>query len=456
MRALVWLAACAACGDNLTPELGDARSGSRLKLERYVFDDGSTAIEPASFHDAVRDERCTAQRWSDGHSYCTPSVRTHETVYATDACLSMLGRVDALPTPDYEPAYFQRRFYLNGEWLPSRLFHAGPRTSIPSETWILRDGICIGTPTSDDGAAYYELGLEVDRTELVRIHERTIDGDTRLSLRVLASDDGMRLPVELSDRQLETVCTLSDSANRPSVTCDPQQAIAAAYFHDASCTEVEVGVSSIEPTPTVVFHFSPSSGCTTHYEVGSLTTAPPLYYLAGSNCVAIVPPFGSRLYLVGAPLDKARLERTHDEQEGRRLHPIELAGDGLALADGYVFDRDLGADCRPELVGDGTRCIPAAHTFTEHRYIDDQCTIARELVPVGTGSCDRSLAFYRRPGVIDFAIHALGAPYTGPLYHFSTGDRCLPFLPDARNVLHDIGAVVPMSMFSSAVLTPDP
>ena len=84
MRAALCLALVAACGDNVTPPVasGEARSGSRLKVERYVYPDGTTQFETARFYDASRAEECTPEVWSDGQTYCTPATSPKSNIVA--------------------------------------------------------------------------------------------------------------------------------------------------------------------------------------------------------------------------------------------------------------------------------------------------------------------------------------------------------------------------------------
>ena len=94
------LVALAACGDNTAPVPGgEARSGARLVLERYVYADGTDEVAPGRFFDTARDEHCAPAVWSDGQTVCTPDAG--EVVYADADCAQMLGRVaEAVPAPE--------------------------------------------------------------------------------------------------------------------------------------------------------------------------------------------------------------------------------------------------------------------------------------------------------------------------------------------------------------------
>src|SRR5436190_7234604 len=140
MRVVWWLL-LASCGDNLVPIAPyEARSGDRIKLRTFVYDDGTRQWDPQQFHDAARDERCAPQPWSDGAKYCTPTAMP--TVYRDALCTDELGRwLVTQPAP----SYFYREFALLGTETISRVYRRGDSTPPPERVFQLTRGSCVET-----------------------------------------------------------------------------------------------------------------------------------------------------------------------------------------------------------------------------------------------------------------------------------------------------------------------
>jgi hypothetical protein len=445
----------ASCGDNTIPQSElDARSGSRIQLEIYAYQDGTRQWDPNVFVDRERGEQCTVARWSDGFTYCTPS--SFPTVYASEGCVEgELGRWLATEAP---PAYFFREFTLPTGEAISRLFRSGQPVVAPAATYEITNGQCV--ETSSAGWTYYTLGAQVGHDELARV-KRVDDKDEsrRLARDVYTTDDGLYVPIELGrpllrDRALGGECKVIDQANAPVTTCEPLIASEAELSRDSSCAKhdvliVEAGAAA----PDMVVR--DEDGCRTFAHRGA-ELAPAglaLFLSIGENCVSIIPPATSHLFEVGETFEVAQLQRTHEPTE-RRLQRVLLSDGKTTIVDSLLFDRELGVDCVRTQVRKGVfLCLPANTLAGVSPYFSDPaCLVPIELSLVETGACDPGTRFAIDTGGNEPAVRPLVAPYTGKIYEISTADSCLEYVPPRREVPFTVGAEMPPSAFVGAQL----
>jgi hypothetical protein len=446
MRAIVVLFAIAACGDNIEPDLNIARSGWRLKLMFYDYGDDTRELERQWFHDGLRGERCTPRMWSDGVTICTPE--STDTVFPTSDCVHPLGRV---PTGRPVPPYFVRDYYLAGAWVPSRIFVAGERAEVPALGWEKRDGACLG-PYETAGFDYYEIGRELPRSELARITHPDARTTARLALTSVASEDGLYAPTGVTDRELEVRCLPDASPGSDETRCVPDGVATAEYFNDPACTVPELAITRGDALPALLRHHDARSACTSYHAVGVEVDAPPLYHRNGPSCVDIAAPATNRYFVAGAPRELGTFARVRDATP-RRLHPIELAHGDLRIADELLFDETLATECRRGEIDGAMYCLPATSIAIVERFADDACVATVPLAEVHTGACAPPATFALAPSR---AIHAIGTVHTAPLYHLSTGDRCLPYAIPEGIVLHDVGPPLPVATFAAATVVVDP
>ena len=440
MRAAVLLA-LAACGDNVEPDPNLARSGARLALVHYDYGEGARETDTTWFHDAARDERCTPRVWSDGVTHCTPAFGA--IVFPTSECTTALGRV---PIGAPVPAYFVTEYVLAGTPVPSKLFERGEPAAAPAQAWELRNGACLG-PLDVIGYDYVAAGDEVPRDAFARITHPEARTTSRLALRVIASDDGLYAPIGLQDRDVELPCTPVAAPGEATTVCLPDAVATTQYFHDATCAEPELAVAVGESLPAVIRHHDARTSCTSYHAVGSEVDAPPLFHLNGPSCVAIAAPSSNRYYLAGAPRELGALVRDRDATP-RRLHPITLAHHDLRISDGLLYDDVLATECRREQLDGALRCVPATSTDVIELFADAACQTVVPLAEVHTGTCAVPPAFARE-------LHPIGSVHAAPLFHLSTGDRCLPYAIPEGIALHDVDSALPASAFAEAMIVID-
>ena len=428
MRAAL-LIALVACGDNVPPDPNVAQSGSRIRLIQYDYGDGAREYDTMWFHDAARGERCRPVVWSDGVTLCTPSFAT--AVFTSADCTEAIGQV---PVGAPMPAYIVREFWLAGRLLPSRIFDAGLVVPAPAETWLLRGSACDG-PYDASGSFYVALGAEVPRDALARITHPEVVTASRLQLEVVASADGLYAPIGIFDRERDAPCTPLVAPGEPTAACLSSGVADAEYYHDAACAEPELAVATGARMPSVVRHHDARTGCTSYHDIGREVSAPPLFHRNGPSCVAITAPIDTRYVLAGAAADVAVLDRERDTAP-RRIHPITLAHESVRFPDVLLHDEVLGTECRRAELAGATRCLPVTSTPVIERFDSDGCQTTVALAEVRTGECRVPAVFAIDPAG---AFRRVGAIHSAPLFHLSTGDRCLPYEVPAGIELRDVG-----------------
>src|SRR5687767_4599002 len=92
MRVLIYALVLAACGDNALPQepLFAGLSGSRIKLQWYLYQDGARELDTTAFYDAGLHARCAPLKWGDDTLRCVPPA--DDTVFTDADCTTEIGR----------------------------------------------------------------------------------------------------------------------------------------------------------------------------------------------------------------------------------------------------------------------------------------------------------------------------------------------------------------------------
>jgi hypothetical protein len=170
-------------------------------------------------------------------------------------------------------------------------------------------------------------------------------------------------------------------------------------------------------------------------------------------------------YGVGAEVTVASMQRAPDTTAGHRMQLIHMTTqDGLRWRDTAMYDTQEQVECYPGTLTDGsTRCLPAGGSTTSY-FMNASCTIAIDLVEMGTGpascgapSVPKFASKYVPPTggatCTDYEIHTVGAEYTGPVY--TKSGTCKPYAP-GQTMFYSVGPVVPTSDFAPATNLTDP
>jgi hypothetical protein len=454
MRLVLSLALVAACGDNVTPSVagGEARSGSRLKVERYVYPDGTSQFETARFYDASRTEECTPAVWSDGQTYCTPAA--NEAVYTDAECTQLIGRVGE---GERATDYFLRTYMLVQVEHPSRLFEAGAEAPPPPQIWRARGGACFGPETPAPRDRYFHLGTEVRREHLVRIKHTTSTEASRLAVTSMISLDGLHVPSELVDRDLELPCDLDLAATGGAIHCIPRGAREARYFADDACTIHQIDITFGDPVPPVVWSRDAETACTAYHVVGGAVSGPLFRVIAGT-CQAVNTPSDAELFGLARPFEVATLARAREHHDGRRLLGIRAFEGDLTIDDPRLFDTALATECRRSEIAPGDfRCVPVTETRVTTVFADPLCSTPLLVALIDTRTCALRARYAMRSDTEATTFHAIGEVHAGPAYIISTAELCVPFAPTNPDIaMYAVGPALTAEQLPAATVITDP
>jgi hypothetical protein len=454
-RVVLSLLAVAACGDNLTVTTQiEATSGARIKLELYLYEDGTEQIDTTSFYDTRLHTRCAPRPWSDELVRCVPDAA--EALYTDSECTAAIG-VAALPSGHpMHPLATNVSHFIGYDWVgttpqPMRLYSTlGNEVEPVASYYIRQDGACIGPRTAPAGATYYEIDREIDPA-VMPVVEQTELGAGRLALRALTTTDGLHVPTALYDRVLGQVCT--PTLRTDGLACEPidsRELSTAEWFLDDACSAPALVIGKDDRVPPLI-RAPDSAGCASYGTLGPETTAT-TYAREGNFCVPRSPGEGTRVFALGEPIELARLDRTIEELPARRLAQVTLQDREdaeLRFTAEHLVDRAIRSECRRELVGDKQRCVPATITPLLPVYASG-CTIPIAAVSVPARACTPNT--FASGFDIDGAmtLHAIGDVMTSPVYTL-VFDVCVPYTLSPGNELRSAGPALLADSFLSAV-----
>lgn len=439
MRALVLAFVLAACGDSITRDSTlEPTSGTRLKLEWYLFEDGTRQVEPHTFYDTEMHARCEPRKYADGTTRCLPFA--DQALYIDATCENVVGRGTdpTIKTPTHFIGYDR----VGDELLPARVLAAGePREPI-TEYYEWQDDMCMGPFPTPGDLTYYTLTRSY---HVLEMHEGVAEGE-HIAARLQLTDDGLRLPVELRDRAREAPCH-PEVRTDGSVACAPTTAVPATLFTDAQCTSAAVVTSELGAAPDTVARLD-ASGCTSYYAVGA-PYAGQLYEARGDFCAPVARP-GLRAYEVGPLLDLPILERTVEDEPSRRLQRVTLGDGDFRVLDDRLYDSAIRADCQREVVAHTARCLPVAIAPVITRF-KAGCTIETQFVELPRVSCAPAPAFAALGTDEGSEMHAVGGDLTAPVFTFLPGGFCGPYTTPSDYTAHALGPALGPDAFARGV-----
>lgn len=425
--------ALVACGDNLPLDLElEPSSGTRLQLTWALYDDGSRQLDPSAFYDVRLHARCTPQPWIDDVLRCVPDA--DDVVFQDSACTVAVGRVRTIE----KPTHFLHHERRGDGWVPARVFRAGTEKVELALHWQLRAGACVGPFFPPKPAAtYFEISGEIGGEELVAFTETEL-GDDRLALRMRTTEDGVRAPLGLRDRELAIDCAPSASGTG-AVACEPLQFADATLFGDPECRLPALATA----TAPAIARVAQPSGCADYHAVAA-ETGPVVYQRAGDRCARATLLADQRAFLVGDRLALPAIERVVEARAGSRLERVLLVDGELRFAHDRLHDSATRADCQPVAWKDGLRCIPVAHVPARMLYAVG-CAFEVRLAELPERSCERpAFALARSADVLD--VHAIGDAFTGEAYA-QTAAGCIRYTPPSGMSLHELGPPLALDTF---------
>jgi hypothetical protein len=447
------------------PDLSDgAHSGSRLKITYWAFADGTRSWN--NFYDAQRKENCyLSGPWTDGNYYCTPNS-SGSIVWSNATCSTkmMMYYVDpSCPTP---PGPYILDYSFGCAFQYSHLYMRGAQLGATQYYYQNSDGSC-GGPYTATGYNFYALGTEIVPSQaLVQITPGAPMGSGTITERFLTSSDGLQFPWTAHDATLGADCYPS-SYGATSATCIPDASYAY-YFHDAQCSVPESSVGKTCASPKYL-GYSPTSQCPTdppkYYTAGSsVTNGASIYYQSNASCASQPPDTTQTYYGLGQQLSLSVFSRAPDTLAGHRIQLIhETAPDGVKMRDYALYDSQLGSECYPISMPDGTtRCLTFGADIQSY-FKDAACTQAIDLAAVSSGpaSCGTPVAptyasKYIPPAAgscsYSYEMHRLGTAYNGAIYYVN--GTCMPY-PLFQQKMYTVGALVDLTTYASATSVTD-
>jgi hypothetical protein len=429
-----------ACGDNDPP--GTA-GGTRLALRYFTYEDGTRVVDREVFRDRARGEDCAPAEWSDGARYCTPA--TADVVYLDDQCSTQVARVPG----DRDAHYSIQPFFAGTDALISRLHPLGaPIPSPPGVSWRFERGLCLGPIPDAEPARYFQIGAETETSDaFVRVRRSAPEGDQRLQLVRITSDDGLALPIGFHDRQLLLDCDPRASPDAATAECVPHARVTAELFADDACTMPVAAIGAITLPDAMEAMID---GCPHDFAIGERVAPDPLWAESGGLCIGgTIADDGRRTYLAGAPLALGEVTRT--VTPGRRVARVALGDPARELFDSFVHDSELGVDCAPLPRGAELRCMPAAApaAVVAARFADAACSLRRDIAYLPAAACAGTVSYAVGP---DGYYRHLGGPTAGPIYELSTGDTCMESTTPPGTAPHVVGPQVPDTTFATVTL----
>jgi len=433
-------AACAGCGDNrrLAEDPLAAASGTRIALQKYRYDDGTEQAVATEFYDRVTHARCRPLAWADGVQRCVPVA--DDAVYLDAACTQLIGLGQTIARPTHFIAYDARP----AGRVVTRVVRAGqPRDAIPRYFQTV-GGACTGpVAVPAQLTRFFAIGAELDAGDLVAVHDREV-GDGRLAIAVRETDDGMRVPAGLRDRELGAACTPTTRGDG-TTTCEPVGAATPSYFRDPACSQPAIAVGAA--TAATIARLIEPSGCASYHQLGDELAAP-LYRRDGAACTAVDAPAGSRVFAPGPAIDLPPLDRSLEAGPGQRLqHVVFETGDPAApryIGD-QLFDTAVATACAPRQLRDAIRCLPASVAATT--LFVAGCTQQVRVAEVPQRACTPvGFATTNRP----FQITAIGDVVTDPVFR-QDGAACAPYSAAPGNELRALGPALDVTSFEAAI-----
>jgi hypothetical protein len=449
--ALAGVVAPTGCGDDLRGP-GDgaftSRSGARLALQKYRYDDGTELAVSGEFYDTALHTRCTPQPWRDGAQRCVPAADDAE--YTDPGCTMRIGLARTITVP----TYFVAPDTAAAGAVATRVFHADAAAPAITQYYTLAGGVCTG-PIAVPATltSFFAVGDELDGDDLVAFHDTEIAAG-RIGVTVRETGDGLRVAAGLRDRQLGAACAATPETDG-GVACEPAGAAAATLFRDPACDQPVVAAAAAPPVARLV----EPSGCASYHSVGA-ELSPPVYRETGGACGPADAPPGGRMFAVGPAIELPALGRTLEDAPGRRLRRVLLdlgpdatsdpgtdpAAARLRVFDDRLFDTVLGADCRPRSIRGAIRCLPVAIT-TATVVFTAGCTTPVLVAEVPQHACEPpAYATTNRP----FQVRPVGDLAPGPLFRLD-GTTCTPYAGAPGNELRALGAPIDPTIFLGAI-----
>ncbi len=373
---LILLVACGGGGDgevdsgaSIPPDT--AQSGTRLKLFWYEFEDGTRSWTSEIF-DSKLGLPCTPTEWTDGASRCTPMLP--RVVYSDAQCTQPMILGTDVP-------HAVARVTSCQATRPDSLFEAtAERLTLPQVFERDPDGACGRLYSPRQFSFSGVRAVQQTRPDLAEL-SRGYQGDGRVKIETLSSDDGLLLPIQPYDSLLDAACVNFDSlffntegmADATRVPC-LLDASETERFTDITCETPAVWfpVDAACPRPQE-FGTVGKGPCAPRFTLGD--TAQGGSYGTGTGTCLPQGPDSGVVYPSTGMVEPFSLARERQDAPGR-LQLIYIGEGATRIRERVLFyDTALDTECalRQEDV-ETFSCVPVRGRSVFEVYTDDACT----------------------------------------------------------------------------------
>lgn len=377
------------------PSPGSARSGTRLAIVRYQAPGDAYAFPK------LRDTElgpCIPLQTVDDAVRCVPASRAGFG-YADASCTQPVAVDTGGCAPRYavtnEPAKFDTKTCDLDITMRMRVFEVGAPSS--ATTVYFDDGTGCKPSALPRGAKVF-TATELAPSRMVALDAKD-EAIGRVAVRVVTSDDGLRLPVGLVDASSAKTCTFvrTSDGRTPTLgeagtlTCVPGLGATSGggdqEWSDPQCTTpAAVLRDPCGRLPSFVQVFERASGACSPQKLHAVGAQLPTSFVGAPGAcspVSVDPGDPRTLWAVGEPLGLgsfATLQRTLVGTA--QLRSTAYVVEGQTVLDGFAPSLLRGDDpCRPVSVGGVTYClsagvpmIPESTMGTPYPFSDAACT----------------------------------------------------------------------------------
>jgi hypothetical protein len=453
--------------------LDGAKSGTRIKLQWFVFDDGTKQF--SGFYDSQLSSACSNNSfYGDTHTYCIPQYMGVN--YSDAACSQKiaLSYNNQCAATRQTYTFAAETMSMSCMYGVTHLYHLGAVASGVTN-YYYKDG----TGTCQNGGALgtnytaYSVGAEVTTSGLA---EMTLGTPTAGAVGVvsLQTADGLNYPQNFHDSAGGFDCYGSyNYQGATTAMCVPNNSGYAGYYSDNGCTSHEMIVGPGCTPPPYAFKPSRDNCSVDPYEVDHgaslISPTPASYYYwnpSSQTCIAQTIPTGYTFYDLGTAITLQSLMRKPDAIPGHRVQGIQMSSGESRMRDYTMYDKTLGSECYIQQMGDGTyRCMPENAYIQQpsNFYTDSTCSTSATFAQAykgGSASCASPPApGYAYANVTvgncyDYNIYQVGAKYTGTVYYMN--GTCMPYPSAGQYDWYMLGPQVPTIGLAAATLQNDP
>jgi hypothetical protein len=435
--------------------LDERRSGSRLKAVSWETQDGLSV--PDGWHDTQLDLDCVMTPLGRGSPVCIPrdARETNEVYFLDEACSQPVLFGTSTPAT---------HVYTWGTapcQMPT-VYRVGAGGSADKTFSRSRDGTCRAT-----GVVGAHLALQDVTGDFVQMSIRRGEPAAGLAAVWLEGDDTLQAHAGFWDTTRDAPCEFPKvywdygRASDGSLRCLPQQGGSEqTIWEDPMCsTRLSGAVRRSCPGEPAAMWYSRWDLLVSNCPVSMRILGPGPTFESGfvsdnGSCRPVssmddlhhwvtIPPGELPPGMVTAASGEARLQ-------------MRWLQTSVGRVTSEIWDRELGALCRPQPVADGSiRCVPRALVAPDYDFADAACTQPLVVIPPGQNPVStvppeqllcgevKYAAIRSNGGPENIRVYHLGAPYDGRL--FSGPDNCHPVGVEGKLVAWRVGAEIPSS-----------